>query len=278
MNKTLKNNISNIRRLYESIHNRSWDGNLDFLLHKKVIVDTIEKSDRTQGGKLTQFKVICAVLRDYGLLPELYEFYKKKMNELIPLVLHNNKENKAKQNEEYLNHLTWKILTTETKHKIQETGTALEKLLFMLYTEIPPRRTEMVQYLVFGIGEDLNYNYLDLDNNCIILNRWKNAKYKGSDILNFKPAIGNTIRDLLTEMNKNEGDLIFCKKDGSPLVRFNLIANLFKKYTGFPISTRALRHLFITNFLSKPKSILQIEQMSKAMGNSPVVFMEYNRL
>jgi integrase len=278
MNRTTKNNISNIRRLYEQIYNNPWNGNLDFLKHKKKVVNTIENSDRSLGGKLTQFKIISAVLRDYGLLADLYEFYKGKMTELIPLVLHINKLNKAKEHEQYLNHLNWKILTTETKDKIESDGTPLEKLLFLLYTEIPPRRTEMAQFLRYGIGKDLKYNYLDLDTNTIILNRWKNAKYKGSDIIKFKPHLGDTMRALLFEIGKNKGDLIFSKKDGSPLIRFHLIPNLFRKYTQFPISTRALRHLFISNFLSTPRSILEIESMANRMGNSPEVFMEYNRI
>jgi integrase len=277
MTTTLQNNINNVKNLYKNIYNKDWNGDLEFLQDTETIVFAIENSGRSVGGKYTQFKIICAMLRN-AEMKDLHGFYLNKMNEYIPLITQINKQNQPRPNENYLQFINWNVIINEVVQEVRDKGTYKEKILLELYTSIPPRRSQLAQFLKLGYQDDNQYNYLDLDKDRIVLNKWKNSRYRGSDIIYLKPETTHLLKLYIINSGVEKGSLIFGSKRGRPLKEFYLLKQLFSRFTGFPLGSRALRHLFITDFMSKQRSIADIESMANRMGNTPYVFQTYNRI
>lgn len=162
-----------------------------------------------------------------------------------------------------------------------------ERALISIYTMIPPRRNQFSQFLTLKKSEDelvdgLNYLIVDDKNNPqkIIMKKYKTFKQYG--IFEFSLAKTNKLNEVLkkyiTSADLKDGDLLFPNKKGS--IQKNISAEITKAFlraSGKPITVNIIRHIFISKFLEKRRTIEEKNNLARLMGHSRNVQESYMR-
>lgn len=142
---------------------------------------------------------------------------------------------------------------------IQEYDVLLYNVIISLYTLIPPRRNDyMVMYVIPSpIDEDENRNYLQLNKNKLIFNKYKTSKTYGRQIIDELPLeLINAIYNYLTHhplynnvrKNSKEWEIpLLVDAYGNHLNKINSITRILNKITGRKIGASMLRHIYITH-------------------------------
>ena len=177
------------------------------------------------------------------------------------------------------------------------------KLLFKLYTAIPPRRIKDYSLMKYVKGKsvptvkemDKNYNYLVLNNNknpiALIFNNYKTKKVYGQYSVDLtkpdsKPhfrysEIRKTAKNAFLETGASSGELVFPSANGKVIRDFTRIwmYDLFKG-TGKKISANDLRHSFLTHLHRSDSNMTDntIKLFSKAMSHSASMSRSYRRV
>lgn len=158
-----------------------------------------------------------------------------------------------------------------------ETG-SLQKLLLMMYTEIPPVRNDYHQTkIVREIPSDMdafdNFIVLSDEKPVIILQKYKTAAVYGMLVIDIPPKLQKEIELSLVKMPRDH--LFVSTRTGKPYDlegTFNTWANralknMFGK-TNFSLTT--LRHIYISrrDLMLEERSGLDQEKIAKLMGHS----------
>jgi len=294
---TKKNAIKPINR--ESFERNTW--NVMLKIHNEMfsipfvnmkwardwrkVVDFIKKkysNKNTAISKITQIATIIRVISGFKVayrnLLKIYMNDREKQIEKTDLNLSPEKELK-------------KGVTHAQLRKAHESDklNLKEKALVAIYTLIPPRRVEFAQYLKYSkirTNLDMNYNYVTFEKYkskedvVFTLNKYKTFKTYGTYIG------GTTNNKLFTILNDyiksakiQDGDLLFGLDKETPYVNFSPVINdVFKKATGQEISVNYIRHVYISKFLSVPRSISEKKNMAHLMGHSVAVQEKYYRI
>lgn len=285
--KTPKSNLTqnqkNLKKIYETIYKKPFnvDDLKHFLNNSKKIIKTIETFTNNDNGRRKYLSSIMSLITDKQ--SKIYQIYKNEFTKYNNIVQDKLSDNLMTKNERD-NILSWEIITNEIKPKILKYGTTQEKLLISLYTNIPPRRNEFTQYLKI-IKQDIlpqkldnNFNYIYYHTGKIILNKYKTYHLYNQQFLHYPKKDLKSLQKLLDSFD--DGELLFKTNKNKPYVSFNLITKMFMKYSGKKISTRLLRHSFITDFVRKHKvlSIRQKQIISYQLGHSSIEFDKYVRV
>lgn len=196
-------------------------------------------------------------------------------------------KNEIKDNEKD-KFLEWNSIIKARNELVNVKGTLEEKLIYGLYTYIPPRRlldyVELHYYTQYpAINEiDKNKNYLILsdDKPQIIFNRHKNdhTKTLGIQTIDIKSVeLVQLFKNYIQETGLNPKDKVFRYSNSDKMYR--KLQRMFMKYTKKNISVNILRHSYISH-AQKSGQLETKEQrikLSELMGHSIMTQLEYYR-
>jgi hypothetical protein len=142
---------------------------------------------------------------------------------------------------------------------LKEYDILLYNLIISLYTLIPPRRNDYLYMMVVpnATDEDNNKNYLQLNSNKMIFNKYKTSSSYGRQIMDDLPLeLINAIYNYLSHhplyknvrKNTKEWEIpLLVDAYGTHLNKINSITRILNKITGRKIGASMLRHIYITH-------------------------------
>lgn len=258
---TVEQNVSRVANIHFWMTGETWDG-VDFawLMDTGGVVKFIEsrcewKSKKTQGNQVCAIAAVLRHLKEDEKLGGVYKFYSEHTTKLSKDVMDTLKDNGVTMN----NFLSWDAVMQLKPVKL------VERLLYALYTDIPPRRAEyktMVYVTEKMNMDDPDQNYLvSRSGTCveIVLNDYKERPKNRYGAVTI-PLTENlsTLFDLfLLERGVSDGARVFTDYTFSgPLVR------------AFKMGVNGIRHSFVSWFLDGTRTLREKEEMAKSMGTS----------
>ena len=296
---TLEGYIKNIGRIYKALSGEEWDcSDFTWLNATDVVIEHIENMKLENGTKRNYFNSIYSILRrieGYSHLTTEYNKMKTFYGDMVDQARGQNKLTAS----EAKNILPWKTIVSYN----DPTWTEEAKLLYKLYTAIPPRRLKdygLMKYIknksVPTVRKlDKYYNYLVVNKNsnpiALVINNYKTKKRYGTYTVDLtlsdqKPhfrfsEIKKAIKSFAKETNIKSGELVFPNTKGKPYRRnFTTWLHFLFKALNKKISVNLLRHSFISNFLQKNPSVTDntVKKMASVMGHNPNTFRSYRKL
>lgn len=152
-----------------------------------------------------------------------------------------------------------------------------ERLLVMIYTEIPPVRsdfykTKFITQIPHTFDDDNNFIVLDKDSPILILEKYKTAKKYGVLFIDIPVTLYNEIQYSILSKPR---EYLFVSNSNKPFEKentFNKWANntLKQVFNNKFISISILRHIYISrrDLKLEEKSGLEQDQIAKIMGHS----------
>ena len=130
---------------------------------------------------------------------------------------------------------------------------------------IPPRRSlDYANMKIRNYNRDTDNYY---ENNKFIFNQYKTVKQYGRVTIDLK-MIAPELNTLIKKWVKiNKKDYLLYSSNGNKLSNTQLY-QYNNKIWGKNVSTNIYRHVYLTNFYSKPQSYMKMDEMSKFMGHS----------
>lgn len=155
-----------------------------------------------------------------------------------------------------------------------------------LYSLQPARRVEFTQYLKL-VYNDKNlpngFNYLIVDKKTknpkkFILKKYKTfSDYGAAELKIVHKGLKQILKTYIKDIE--EGELLFPNKTGKPYKSFSgEISDAFFKASGKKIGVDILRHIWISEFLSKTRTIEEKQRFAKLMGHDKITAEFYLRV
>lgn len=273
---TIKKYLTDIH-IIRKIYNSNLDGNnFEFLINFKDVLDIIRDKYNSINSISTIVNSISAILKRIPMYRYIYDNIYRELNDMIAKEKQRqilDSENKLNPKEK-LKYTDWlDILSIDPK--ITDTE---DKLLFYLYTEIPPRRLDDYSHLILieNDEDDNNKDNFLVKNNKIILNHYKTYSTYGKYIINNIPKkLSSAIKNHIEEKKIDFGDFVF--KSG----RRNFskkISSLFRKYLDVGLTVNTLRHSYISHMMKKNLSTKKKQEIAKQMGHNLIMQDLYRRV
>ena len=272
--------------LYKKMFNRKdYDcSNMNWLKETTKIIKYIKTTYTNKNTQITKFSNIAAILSvldgfedEYKLFSTISTTERTEQNKQDDLNLTTEKERP--------NMLKWSELKNLYKDRSLDLKT---RSLIGLYTVIPPRRTELGGLLTISYNEtDLNpnLNYLIIDETTktpkkIIMLKYKTfSTYGKYEIKLTNKTYISILKKYITDRGLIAGNPVFGTGEGRYYRNFSLIiSDYFKRATKKNISVNILRHSYISDFLSKPRSVAEKKELARQMGHTSTVQELYNRM
>lgn len=296
--KTLEGYIRAIERIYKGMSGENFDcSDFTWLNNHESVSNYIENLKVEIGTKRNYFNAIYSVLRRLEGYSHLTTVYNKMKTKYGDMVDENRGKNKLTE-KEMKNILPWTTIVNYNNKKWTEEA----RLLFKLYTAMPPRRLKDYSLLKYIKGKsvpavqkmDKQFNYIVVNKNknpiALIINNYKTKKRYGTFIVDLnkpdlKPhfrfsEIRKAIKDFARATDINSGELVFPNSQGGIYRDFTVWVHYLFKGTGKKIGVNLLRHSFISNFLGKNPNASDntVKKMAQAMGHKPETFRSYRKL
>ena len=269
------------QKQYASILNRLKAEELFPLLQKqpKLIVSWIGASASKSGSIDTQNSYVNAILwhlrKEFPTADVSAYVEESKRLQLL-------RQEKAKKQTlpagKMENLLTWpEVLALKEKAKSDLVDE--DYLLYLLYTEMPPLRADFANLRIYTRDSaKLTGNYLLTGNKRyrLVLNEFKTAKTFGKQVLELPEAVVAHLRVMWAkEPESKVPDAILEMTENALSKR---VSSLFEKLSGKSMSINLLRHSYIKQFLSVPRTIVEKEAVAKRMLHSKVLQEQYDVL
>lgn len=115
-------------------------------------------------------------------------------------------------------------------------------------------------------------NYIDMKNKVFVFNSYKTAKSNGSQTIEIVKPLLTILKKWISILPADMKYLLFDGKGNhiTPSQITHRLNNIFGK----PISTSLLRHIYLTSKFSNV-NLKDLKDTANAMGNSPMVALEY---
>ena len=253
--------------------------NFNYLENKKLIIYLYNKYENINTIKsyLIPFTVLCSKIDYYNennVHKNLIEHI-EKINKTYDDDRDNNSINIEDKN---------KLIINYNKEELQKQLNILnnieEKLIFALYTFIPPRRLEYSNMIIEenDINLDNNYNYIIIDNNNpikFVFNNYKTNKVFGKQIYYIDDNIKNLINEHILINNKKNNDLLFNYKSNNFGKK---LTNIFKKVYSENITVRWLRISYTSYIRKQNLTNNELKVISEKMAHSLETNSKYNKI
>lgn len=275
----LKNLWKPFLKLYKDIHGEVYDCyDLSWVIDdpQSVInfIKTKYKNLNSQRTKLTMIGAVLQEVKTYSKYAKIYKHQAYILNQEIEGVTDKN----LTTDKEKKNIMKW----TDIKNLWKDENINLnDRILMGIYTVIPPRRIEMAELLTYtktSKNLDSNKNYLYIKGNTanLLMQKYKTSKFYGKTNIELsnKPEFVKLLKQYISKNNIKSGDLVFKKQTNFS----KYLSDTFKRHIGKDISVNILRHSFITNYLSKPRSLEHKKITAKLLGHNINTLEKYNRL
>ena len=275
----LKNTWKPFLKLYRDIHGENYDcHDLSWIIdNPQNVINFIKnkyKNLNTQRTKLTLIGAVLEEVKKYSKYAKIYKHEAYLLNQKIEGVTDKN----LTTDKEKKNIMKWtdiKILWKDENINLND------RILMGIYTVIPPRRIEMAELLTLtntskDLDPNLNYLYIKGNTSQIIMQKYKTHKFYGKTKITIsnKLEFVKLLKQYILENHIKPGDRVF--KSQSNFSKY--LSNTFKQHTGKDISVNILRHSFITDYLSKPRSIEDRKHIAKLLGHNISTLDKYNRI
>lgn len=283
-NKTLESYIKKVKYIHKKLLNEDIDTNLIInlltnkhnyklsYLNNNILIDYLTSkysNKNTIKSYLIPFNIICnnsnSNTNFTDIINKINKDYEKQIDDNIV---------NSKDNNKII--LDYNIITLE--NNINSLENIEDKLIYALYTLIPPRRLEYSNmYIINDINQDNdnNKNYLLINetNSKFIFNNYKtNKTFKKQiiDITNMtlKNIINNYLKQTNTDKLFNYSSNNFGKK----------ISSIFKEIYNEDITVRWLRISYTTYIRKENKSNNELKDISYKMAHSIQTNSRYNKI
>lgn len=163
---------------------------------------------------------------------------------------------------------------------LDKLGTPIKKVIYGIYTLVPPRRLEYNKMVLSAISEKRNNetNYLVLRNKepiKFIFNDYKTAKSYGTVESIIPERLRSIIRDYLKKNKKKRGDK-FLDLNDNQLIK--LVKETFNEIYGHEITVRWLRISYATYIDSLSLSNNEKQELAIKMGHNREQSSRYRKL
>ena len=284
VNDTDNQNISRVLKLQDDLGGSREEIDFDILLDQDVIKQHIEETYTNLNTKRSYYASLVKVLSDLGPEDEdslaTIQFYRENMMEIKKVVDQIVLENK-KTNKETERWLSWpdvkKVNVAGIKNDVQ-------RLIYLLYTDIPPRRAEWrtlkitnatAQQLKNMKSYPGNYVVITPAGNLtrIVLNEYKTVDKYGQYIvpLTRSSTLKTQLKKFIQDNKLKEGDYLF-----PPTLRFEsgwskAVRDTFLEVVNKSLNINMLRKIYVSYINELPpnqrtQKILQ--EVATAMGTS----------
>ena len=155
-----------------------------------------------------------------------------------------------------------------------------DKVIYALYTYIPPRRLEYSNMIIKTdyVNLDKSHNYIIVENNIpikFIFNNYKTNKVFGVQIYDIEKKIQELIIKDIFENKKKIDDYLFNYKSNNFGKK---ITNIFKMIYNADISVRWLRISYTSNIRQYNLTNNELKIISEKMAHSIVTNSRYNKI
>ena len=281
-----KNTWNPFLKIYSDIHNEEFDfDSINWAADDPTkIIEWIKNKYsnlNTQRTKITIMSTMLMMIKNQKKPAQIYKKEADKLQKQIEAITHKN----LSTPKEKINLLKWAEIKNIWK---DDRIHILDRVLMGLYTVIPPRRIEMGQLLTLtnttkNLNKNLNYLVVDKNSNAkyIFMQKYKtiNTYGKVKLVLSNKPDFVKLLQKYTICFDIKIGDPLFPTKKGNYHSNFSkLLLEVFERNTGKKISVDLLRHSFITDFLSKKRTVEQKKQIAKSLGHSTTTLDNYDRV
>ena len=283
-NKTLESYIKKVKYIHKKLLNEDIDTNLIInlltnkhnyklsYLNNNILIDYLTSkysNKNTIKSYLIPFNIICnnsnSNTNFTDIINKINKDYEKQIDDNIV---------NSKDNNKII--LDYNIITLE--NNINSLENIEDKLIYALYTLIPPRRLEYSNmYIINDINQDNdnNKNYLLINetNSKFIFNNYKTNKTFKKQIIDItNMTLKNIINNYLKQTNSdklfNYSSNNFGKK----------ISSIFKEIYNEDITVRWLRISYTTYIRKENKSNNELKDISYKMAHSIQTNSRYNKI
>lgn len=281
-----RNTWANLKKIYKKMNGTIWDcTDTKWLKNSDDIIKFIKETYPIQNTVITNISSFASVA---GVLGPSYKKAYKKYSDI------SSQDRRAKDavdnknqstNSEKDKMVSMNILKDLWKHPDL---TDRERAIISLYTMIPPRRNQFSQFLKLKKSEDDlpdKFNYLivdkDGDPQKLVLKNYKTFKQYGifNIPLTKTKKLNEILKKYIISANLKDGDLLFHNKKGGIQKNIsNEIKKAFFKASGKNITVNIIRHIFISKFLEKRRTIEEKNKLARQMGHSRNVQESYMRI
>lgn len=273
-----------IRQLTTLNNNESFK-NLNFLKNVNNILSKLnDYKENTKKSYLSAIEAVLSVFKKN----KLYNTYKNLLDEKIQDYKNKDKnEVDEKENKNWIsmdeikeikNNLLENI-KTKKNFSSNDWNNLLKVFLISLYTELPPRRNQdyLLCFIVKKNKKTLNndVNYLILDEDKFIFNKYKTSKSGGQQIINFSD--NNNFKAILNLYLKHHPLLkstkgmvpLLVDNKGTPASAPNWITRILNKTFKKKVGSSMLRKIYLTNkYGDQLDKLKEMRADAGLMGNS----------
>ena len=259
--------------------------NLNFLKKVDKVLEYIK--DYAESTKRSFIIAICSVLN----LDTTTKAKKKLYDTYFQMMITKNKEinaeyaknKKSKKEEE--NWMSWKevvdVWKTLEKETLKSYDSLLQFVVLSLYVLIPPRRNDYQDmYIIKGMPQNEEDNYLDVDKWEFVFNRFKTVKKEGKVVIrvpdDLRVILENYLKCHPLYKGKKGVFPFLVDSEGKPISKVNGITRLLAKSLGVGVGSSLLRHIFISDkFGDSSKESAKIAgEMSHSVGTQQTVYLK----
>jgi hypothetical protein len=305
--KTLNSYINKIIFIHKSITNKDLNINLmnifNNTLNNNDIVNIINELYYLNDNilinflfnKYSNYNTIKTYLIPFSILTSNIKYYKEDTdiyNKIANIIININKDYENKIDDNFVSKNDISKIIGDFREKILYNKSKLldndyEKLIFFLYTLIPPRRLEYSNMIIKINNDKFNeeiYNNLDIDHNYIIINNnksyfifnnYKTSEYFGKQEFNIELNLYKYIKIYIKKYKKKNDDYLFSLTSNKLGIEINRI---FKKIYNENITLRWIRISYTTYIRKKNLTNNELKKISEKMAHSIVTNSRYNKI
>ncbi len=276
---SVKQQLDKVKNLHKKMTKTTTDcTDFSFLRDTEAVIEFINKEFKTDDSRNSQIQAIASILQSYAGFDKEYEIF-SKYSSIQRKAINQMKGDNLLTPKEKEEMLPWKEI--ENLHK--KIKDPKDKAIVAFYTLQPPRRVEDVGLITIGEHTDTTKNSLLLDSKdkplSIRYRKFKTDKTYDKITIPLSKKLQDILAKHIEASGLKKGDPLFGTTSKGYYVNFSeIVSKTFKKYTKKNITANLLRHLYISNFLSKKQSGTEKEKLAKLMGNSVAMQAQYDRI
>lgn len=250
----------------------------DFQIFKgsDMIIKFIEDKWSNVNTRLGYVNSLVSILKYIGGFEDAYEAYLKySMNTRMKKEIDDGKLKLSSKERKLW--IKWPILSKLTDNKALDSKT---RAIVGLYTLIPPRRLGLIKWLKYGTGKDINFNYLNLRENKIILNMYKTYTTYGQYVISIPDKLKQILKEYIKEYKIQFGKPLFPNSKGDFYSNYvsSVVSKAFEKASGKRITVNIIRHSYVVEQLKHKRTINEKKAIARSLGHSLSMLSIYDRL
>ena len=280
------NTWANVIKIYKKMNNvKTYDcSSMEWMQNADKIIKFIKKTYTKQNSFITNissFATVTSVLKGYE---DAYKKYSGTSTDDRVVERKTAKKNKMTENEEKKMVSMSELKNLWKKPNLNDR----DRVLIALYTMLPARRVQFTQYMKLthsdkDLPEGFNYLIVDKkgDPQKIILKKYKTFNVYGKFEIPLAKTerLNGLLKTYIKSSKIKDGELMFGKTKTEVFKNFsNEIINAFFKASGKKIGVDIIRHIWISKFLEKPRTIEEKENFAMQMGHDEQTQSLYMRI